>query len=138
MLNASMSGKILNPESDVDHPVNVLASWNEEDPMTIGLSFLPEGYAESIDWVFGRALYLDAIASPDEWVGEGDVTLRAVVTGQLWIQLASPEGAARIQIPSQRLSSMIEESCKIIAPASDAEFAVYSGQFDGEIGELFL
>lgn len=138
MLNATMSGKIFSAQIDTNHPVNIMASWCETDPIAMHLSFVPEGFTDSIDWVFARALLLEALGAPDEWVGEGDVTLKAGLAGELQIQLMSPEGAARISTPSFMLAHMAQQSCGVIEPSSPAETAIYAAQFDAEIAGLIL
>jgi hypothetical protein len=95
MFNATLSGLITNAHTEVGHPVQILVTWDEHDPVAIHMSFAPEGHLDSIDWVFGRALLMEAFAETDRWVGDGDVTLRAMFTGQLKVQLVSPEGTVR-------------------------------------------
>jgi hypothetical protein len=134
-----MSGMICNPEKDTGHPVQILAGWSEVDPMVVSMLFLPEGHPDHTEWVFARDLLLEAMENPDEWVGEGDVTLRSYhKPGELEIQLMSPEGACRVLAPSFMVAHMVAQSCEIIEPGSAAEDAVYSAQFDAEIEELTL
>lgn len=137
MFNATLSGLITNAHEDAQPtPVQILVSWHEGDPMAIHMSFAPEGHPDSIDWVLGRDLLLNSFASTDTWVGEGDVTLRSMFTGQLAVQLVSPEGTGRVTMESRNIAGLLQESCRTIAPGSDEEAAVYAAQFDDEIGEL--
>lgn len=139
MLNATLSGLIANAHEDTHPtPVQILVSWQQDDPMAIHMSFSPEGHPDSIDWVLGRDLLMNAFASTDTWVGEGDVTLRAIFTGQLMVQLVSPEGTGRVTMESRNIAGLLQESCRTIPPSSDEEAAVYAAQFDDEIGELAL
>lgn len=138
LFNATLSGLITNAWTEEATPTQILVSWDELDPLAIHMSFVPDGHLDSIDWVFGRDLLMEAFASTDKWVGEGDVTLRAMFTGQLMVSLISPEGAARVTMESRNIAGLFQESCRAIAPSSPEEAAVYSGQFDIEIDEITL
>lgn len=135
MLNASLNGSILTAGDD-KFPVSVLASWNENDPLTFHLSFLPEGHSDSVDWVFGRALLLEALGNPGQGVGDGDVVLSMKSNGMMHITVDSPEGTAVVEMPSHVLASMAAESVRMVEPGSDAEAAVYDAQFCAEIMDI--
>lgn len=138
MFNATLQGIITNAHTEDAVPTQILVTWDEHDPMAINMSFVPDGALDSIDWVFGRDLLMEAFSSTDKWVGDGDVTLRALFTGQLMVSLVSPEGAARVTMDSRNIAGLFQESCRTIPPSSDAEAAVYAGQFDSEIDEITL
>lgn len=138
LFNATLSGLITNAYTEDATPTQILVTWDETDPMAIQMSFIPDGHLDSIDWVFGRDLLMEAFASTDQWVGEGDITLRALFTGQIMVHLVSPEGAARVTMNSRNIAGLFQESCRVIAPSSPEEAAVYAGQFDIEIDEITL
>lgn len=135
MLNATTTGAILNAITGIDHPVQVSASWDENDPLVIRLTFLAEGYPDPVDWVFSRELLLEALASP-EGVGDGDVVLTMKPDGMMNVMVDSPEGVAVIQMPSQMLAGLAASSVKIVEPGGLIEEAVYDAQFDDEIANL--
>lgn len=140
MLNATLTGNILTPPvvpgEEPYNPVDVLASWNENDPAVFHMSFLPHGHTDSVDWVFARDLMGECLATVGEWVGEGDVALRVTDAGVLSIRVDSPEGVAVVEMKSLTVASLYAESCRMVEPGSLDELGVYDAKFDAAISAL--
>jgi hypothetical protein len=72
-MEATTRGQLVHTETRDSYPVTVVWAWVSHDPYAITATVLIEG--ASTVWTFGHQLLTDALDTPGERIGSGDVRL---------------------------------------------------------------
>lgn len=101
-----------------DVPVPSSIYWNSEDPLTVVVTF-----GNAIVWAVARDLLNDAIGSPGEWTGDGDVKA-GNFAGDLHLRLASPSGSAELVTSSTEAIESFLVATYEVSPRNQEELNV--------------
>lgn len=92
-------------ESSNGAPLRAVLRWHSEDPFAV-VAFMSTKRG-SATWEFALDLLVDALASPNEAVGLGDVRVQVTSDGELWLWLSSPTGSAVLTCEARRVTEFV-------------------------------
>ncbi len=116
---------------------SVLFQWSEQDPAAVVLVISDPFKGERVvEWRISRAVLAGAmLPGYGEWVGRGDVKVRAL-GGEVTIVLTSPEGEAALIIWGEVLLGFLRDAHDLVPGGSVEESAIYTAALDVELAAL--
>jgi hypothetical protein len=104
---------------DVSIPLRVSMTYDPADPYAVHAVFRS---SDEVSWVFARELLEAGIDHP---AGEGDVRVWSITGGEglpsiVYIELASPDGRALIEVPAGALAGFLAQTEAIVPSGTES------------------
>lgn len=142
VLMTTMPGRmqIVEPENMPTRLLSVIASWDDEDPMAVTFTFIPEddADAEKQVWRFGRDLAQIGLGAM-MWVGKGQVQVGSRGADWYCIRLRPHDGqpVAQIIVPRSQVAWLLAQSQELIGTATSEELTAVEREIDRDLAGLF-